>query len=116
MRFKALALPLAAVALLAGCSGGGDKVAFVISLLAGVNRFRGRFNVVPLLPLDGGHIAGAIWEAVKKGWARWRGRPDPGFVDVAKGLPVAYGMSLVLITMSVLLIYADIVKPISIFG
>ena len=73
------------------------------------------FNLIPLLPLDGGHVAGAIWEGMK-GWARMLGRPDPGYVDVAKGLPVAYGMALVLITMSVLLIYADIVKPVSLFG
>jgi membrane-associated protease RseP (regulator of RpoE activity) len=96
--------------------GNWVKIAQLILLIASLNLALFVFNLIPLLPLDGGHIAGAIWEAVKKGWARWRGRPDPGFVDVAKGLPVAYGMSIVLITMSVLLIYADIVKPISIFG
>ncbi|WP_460627275.1 M50 family metallopeptidase [Intrasporangium mesophilum] len=96
--------------------GNWVKIAQLILLIASLNLALFVFNLIPLLPLDGGHIAGAIWEAIKKGWARWRGRPDPGFVDVAKGLPIAYGMSIVLITMSVLLIYADIVKPISIFG
>ncbi|TQM62643.1 M50 family metallopeptidase [Humibacillus xanthopallidus] len=92
------------------------KLAQLVLLIASLNLALFVFNLVPLLPLDGGHVAGAMWEAVKKGWARLRHRPDPGYVDVAKGLPIAYGMSLVLITMSVLLIYADIVKPINIFG
>jgi membrane-associated protease RseP (regulator of RpoE activity) len=96
--------------------GNWVKIAQLILLIASLNLALFVFNLIPLLPLDGGHIAGAVWESVKKGWARLLGRPDPGYVDVAKALPVAYGMSLVLITMSVLLIYADIVKPINIFG
>lgn len=96
--------------------GNWIKLAQLILLIASLNLALFVFNLIPLLPLDGGHVAGAIWEAIKRGWARLRHRPDPGFVDVAKGLPIAYGMSLVLITMSVLLIYADIVKPIKLFG
>ena len=92
------------------------KLAQLVLLIASLNLALFVFNLIPLLPLDGGHVAGAIWEAIKKGWARLRHKPDPGYVDVAKGLPIAYGMSLVLITMSVLLIYADLVKPIDIFG
>ena len=57
-----------------------------------LNLFLALFNLIPLLPLDGGHIAGALWEAVRRGVARLRGRPDPGYVDVAKLLPVAYGV------------------------
>ncbi|HON76430.1 MAG TPA: zinc metalloprotease, partial [Dermatophilaceae bacterium] len=56
---------------------------------------------------------GAMWEAVKRGGARLLGRPDPGPVDVAKALPLAYAVSVLLLLMSVLLMYADIVKPIS---
>jgi membrane-associated protease RseP (regulator of RpoE activity) len=93
--------------------GFGDKVAFVLSLLAGVNLFLGMFNFVPLLPLDGGHIAGALYEAVRRGLARLRGRPDPGYFDVARLLPVAYVMAGVLLVMTVVLVYADIVAPVS---
>lgn len=91
---------------------GLDRFISLLMLLAGVNLFLGMFNFVPLLPLDGGHIAGALYEGARRGWARLRGRPDPGYVDVAKLLPVAYAMAMVLVVMSVLLIYADIVAPV----
>ena len=84
----------------------------MIALLAGVNLFIALFNFIPLLPLDGGHIAGALYEAVRRGLARLRGRPDPGYVDVAKLLPVAYAVAMVLVVMGVLLVYADFVNPI----
>ena len=89
-----------------------ERIASLISLLAAVNLFVALFNFIPLLPLDGGHIAGAIWEAVRRGIARLRGRPDPGFVDVGKLLPVAYVVGVLLMIMGVLLVYADIVNPI----
>lgn len=91
----------------------GDKVAFVLSLLAGVNLFLGMFNFVPLLPLDGGHIAGALYESMRRSWARLRGRPDPGYFDVARLLPVAYVMAGLLLVMTVVLVYADIVAPVA---
>jgi membrane-associated protease RseP (regulator of RpoE activity) len=92
------------------------KVLQVLFLLAGLNLFLFLFNLIPLLPLDGGHVAGALWEGAKRRWARMRGRPDPGPVDVAKAMPVAYAVSLALIAMSVLLIYADLVDPIRLTG
>ena len=88
--------------------------AFLVSLLAGLNLFIGMFNLVPLLPLDGGHIAGALYEGLRRTWARVRRRPDPGFVDVAKLLPVAYCVAGALLLMSVVLIAGDLVAPISI--
>lgn len=91
-----------------------ERAQRVLTLLASVNLFLALFNFLPLLPLDGGHIAGALWEGIRGRWARMRGKPDPGPVDVAKMLPVAYAVGLTLIVMSVLLIYVDIVNPISI--
>ena len=88
------------------------RVSQVIGLLATVNLFIAVFNFLPVLPLDGGHIAGALWEALRRGWARLRGRPDPGYFDVGKLLPVAYGFGLLLILMGVLLVWTDIVNPV----
>ncbi|MEO7423035.1 MAG: site-2 protease family protein [Ornithinibacter sp.] len=93
-----------------------DKFFFLVGLLATLNIMLFLFNLIPLLPLDGGHVAGALWEGLKRQVARLRGRPDPGYVDVAKALPVAYSVSVVLLGMSLLLIYADIVKPINLGG
>ncbi|WP_068422331.1 M50 family metallopeptidase [Janibacter terrae] len=89
-----------------------DKSILLLSLLGSLNLVLFAFNTIPLLPLDGGHVAGALWEAVKKGWARVRGLPDPGPVDVAKALPLAYGVAIAFIAMTLLLVYADLVNPI----
>jgi membrane-associated protease RseP (regulator of RpoE activity) len=92
-----------------------DRVAGFLLLLASFNVAIGVFNLVPLLPLDGGHIAGALWEGIRNGIARVLRRPAPGYVDVAKALPVAYTVAVVLVAMSVLLIYADLVNPVRAF-
>lgn len=94
----------------------GKRVAILVSLLASVNLFLALFNFIPLLPLDGGHIAGALWEAIKRGFAKIVGRPDPGYVDVAKLLPLAYVAASFIVVMGVLLVVADIVNPIKIFN
>ncbi|MFA1550660.1 RIP metalloprotease [Actinomadura chokoriensis] len=93
-----------------------EKVSFFVMLLGSLNLAVGLFNLVPLLPLDGGHIAGALLEAVKKAFAKIFRRPDPGYVDVAKALPVTYVMAVVLIVMGGLLIYADLVNPVKVTG
>ncbi|CAN5342654.1 site-2 protease family protein [soil metagenome] len=88
-----------------------EKFVFLLMLVAGFNFFIGIFNFIPLLPLDGGHIASALWEAVRRGVARIRGRPDPGYVDAAKLLPVAYVVASALLVMGVVLIVGDLVVP-----
>ena len=89
-----------------------EKVASMLALLASLNMALGVFNLLPLLPLDGGHVAGALYEAARRGVARLLRRPDPGYFDVAKLLPVAYAVAVLVIGMSVLLLYADIVNPV----
>lgn len=88
------------------------KAGDLITLLASVNLFLFVFNMVPILPLDGGHIAGALYEGARRQIARVRRKPLPGPVDTAKMLPIAYAMSLVLLAMSAIVILADIIKPI----
>ena len=81
-------------------------------MLAAVNISLFLFNLLPIPPLDGGQIFPAIWEAIKKRGARLLGRPDPGPVDVAKLMPVAYVVALVFIAWSGLLFVADIINPV----
>jgi membrane-associated protease RseP (regulator of RpoE activity) len=89
-----------------------EKAVFLLMLIAGFNFFIGMFNFVPLLPLDGGHIAGALWEGLRRGLARIFRRPDPGYVDVARLLPIAYVMAAAFLVMGVVLIVADVFIPI----
>jgi membrane-associated protease RseP (regulator of RpoE activity) len=92
------------------------KVSFVLLLIASLNIFVGAFNLLPLLPLDGGHIAVIIYERIRAWLARLRGRPDPGLADIAKFLPVSFGLFLVIVFFSLVLVSADIVNPIKLTG
>ena len=91
-----------------------DRAYQLLALLAGLNLFLGLINLVPLPPFDGGGIATTLYETVRRAIARVRGKPDPGGVDSAKLLPVTYVMAALILTMSLILIYADIVAPVSI--
>jgi membrane-associated protease RseP (regulator of RpoE activity) len=93
-----------------------DRFVGLLSLIMSLNLALFIFNLIPLLPLDGGHAAGALWEGLRRQVARVRNRPDPGPVDVARALPIAYGVASLLIVMSVVLIYADLVRPIKLGG
>ena len=90
---------------------GTDKLVLFGSLLAAVNLFLALFNFVPLPPLDGGHIAGALWEAVRRAGAKLLGRDDPGPFDTAVLLPVAYVVGAFLLLTGGVLIIADIISP-----
>ncbi len=89
------------------------KVATFLGLAASLNLFLFLFNALPIVPLDGGHVASALYEGVRRRIARLRHRPDPGPVDTARLLPLTYAMAVVLVTMGVIVIWADLVKPIS---
>lgn len=88
------------------------KFVQILGLIASINLFLFLFNMLPILPLDGGHIAGALYEMAKRQVARMRRRPDPGPVDVARAIPFAYATTGVFILVSLLILYADIFKPI----
>jgi membrane-associated protease RseP (regulator of RpoE activity) len=95
-------------------AGWQAKVEFVLLLIASLNIFVGVFNLLPLLPMDGGHIAVVIWERIKAMFARLRRKPDPGLVDYRKLVPLSFSIFLVLVVFGVMLILADIVNPVSI--
>lgn len=90
------------------------KVDFVLLLIASLNIFVGIFNLLPLLPMDGGHVAAVLWEMIRGWFARLRGRPSPGLVDMRKMIPVSFSIFMVVAFFGVMLILADIVNPVSI--
>ena len=89
------------------------KAATFLSLAASLNLFLFLFNLLPILPLDGGHVASALYEGLRRSIAKVRHRPDPGPVDTARLLPVAYVVAGMLLLMGVIVIWADLVKPIT---
>ena len=88
------------------------KVEYVLLIMASLNIFVGAFNLVPLLPLDGGHIAVIVFERIRAWFARLRGRPDPGLVDMTKLVPFTVSVVVVLIFFMLTLILADLVNPV----
>jgi membrane-associated protease RseP (regulator of RpoE activity) len=93
-----------------------EKVSFFLQLLASVNLVLFLFNLFPVYPLDGGHVAGALYEKARSTVARLRGRPDPGPFDIARLMPVAYAVAGVFLGLSAMLFIADIVNPITLAG
>jgi membrane-associated protease RseP (regulator of RpoE activity) len=88
------------------------RISNLLLLLAGFNIFVGLFNMLPLLPLDGGHVAVLGYERLRAWWARRRGQPEPPRPDMNKLLPVAYAVFILFVGLTVLLVTADILKPV----
>lgn len=84
----------------------------ILVILASLNMALFVFNMIPLPPLDGGHIAGALYEGGRRQLARWTDRPNPGYADTAKLMPLTYAMVIVFLGMGLLLAVADIVEPV----
>ncbi|QSB06964.1 M50 family metallopeptidase [Natronoglycomyces albus] len=93
-----------------------DQWAMFFMLVVVLNYFVGIFNLLPLLPLDGGHIAIAWYERARSWLAARRGKPDPGRVDYLKLMPLTYAVLVVLGGFMLLTITADIVNPIRLFN
>jgi len=91
-----------------------QQLAMALMLVAGFNLSLFLFNMLPLLPLDGGHIAGAMWESLRRSVAKVLKRPDPGPFDVAKLMPVAYVVAGIFICFTLLVLVADVVNPVRI--
>jgi membrane-associated protease RseP (regulator of RpoE activity) len=91
-----------------------QQLAMFVMLVAGFNLSLFLFNMLPLLPLDGGHIAGALWESLRRNTAKVLRRPDPGPFDVAKLMPVAYVVAGIFVCFTILVLIADVVNPVRI--
>jgi membrane-associated protease RseP (regulator of RpoE activity) len=90
-----------------------SKALEILGLAASLNLFLFLFNLLPVLPLDGGHAAAATFEGVRRRMNRWRHRKDPGPIDTAKLLPLTYVMTAILLVSGLVVIVADIIKPIA---
>ncbi|MGO1590812.1 MAG: M50 family metallopeptidase [Ancrocorticia sp.] len=88
------------------------RIGDLLLLIASLNISLFLFNLLPLLPLDGGHIVGAAYEGARRKIAQLAGKPDPGPVDIARLMPLGYVVASLFIVMTVLLIIADIVNPV----
>ena len=84
----------------------------VLSMIAALNVFVGIFNLLPLLPLDGGHLAVLGFEQARSRVYRLFGRRDPGRVDLRKLLPATVAFLVVMGGVALMIIYAGIANPI----
>ena len=89
-----------------------QRIGTFILIVASLNIFVGLFNLLPILPLDGGHMAVAIADAIRAFFARLRGRPAPAAIDIKVLTPITAVVFVVLAALTVLLLIADIFNPI----
>jgi membrane-associated protease RseP (regulator of RpoE activity) len=90
-----------------------ERLATFVLIVASLNIFVGIFNLLPILPLDGGHMAVAIADEIRAFIARLRGRPRPAAIDVTVLTPITMVVFVVLATLTLLLLVADVINPVT---
>ncbi|OXE35830.1 MAG: hypothetical protein CGW95_11485 [Phenylobacterium zucineum] len=90
-----------------------DKLASGLFLLGSLNVALFTFNLVPLLPLDGGHLASVVYEAAKRAAFRLRKKTWPGPVDTARLAPLSQAVFLALFLMGLIVMIADFANPVA---
>ncbi len=91
-----------------------ERIQTFLLIIASLNFFVGVFNLLPILPLDGGHMAVAIADEVRAFFARIRGRSRPEGINVNRLAPFTMVVFVLLAALTVLLLAADIVNPIQV--
>ena len=91
-----------------------ERIQTFLLIIASLNFFVGVFNLLPILPLDGGHMAVAIADEVRALIARIRGRARPEGINVNKLAPFTMVIFVLLAALTVLLLAADIINPIQV--
>ncbi len=92
--------------------GWNERIGTFLLIIASLNIFVGIFNLLPLLPLDGGHMAIAIIDGLRNVWARIRRRPNPRPINVESLTPLTLVVFVFLVGLSLLLLAADIFNPV----
>ena len=90
-----------------------ERLATFVLIVASLNIFVGIFNLLPILPLDGGHIAVAIADEIRAFFARLRGRPRPAPIDVTVLTPITMVVFVILACLTLLLLVADVINPVT---
>ena len=90
----------------------GDKLETFLLIIASLNIFVGIFNLLPLLPLDGGHMAIALADGYRRWRARRAGLPKPDPIDLEKLMPITLVVFALLAGLSLMLLAADIFNPV----
>ncbi|MBS1905936.1 MAG: site-2 protease family protein [Actinobacteria bacterium] len=90
-----------------------NRFAVLLSLMGSLNIALFVFNLIPLLPLDGGHIVVALWDGLKRAWAKLFQRPKPKPVDATRLVPLTIVVAVLLIGMGGLLFVADLFHPVT---
>lgn len=102
--------------LASGDQNWSQRIGTFLLIIASLNIFVGIFNLLPILPLDGGHMAVAIADEIRAFFARLRGRPRPAPINVQVLTPVTAVVVVILIALTLLLLVADLINPISLNG
>jgi len=92
---------------------GSERWATFLLIIASLNIFVGIFNLLPILPLDGGHMAVAIADEIRALYARMRGRARPAAIDVTVLTPVTMVVFVILACLTLLLLVADVINPVT---